>query len=83
MAGTFNEDNGNINVDKQNNFNNSDHFRFWDVGIPAIALTQNWEDDFNTKYQTGNDFPETINQETFYNAYQFIAKNTLGFAKNL
>ncbi len=67
----------------QNNFNNSDHFRFWDAGLPAIVLTQNWEDDFNTKYQSGNDFPETINQETYYNSFKFIARNTLGFLLNL
>lgn len=67
----------------RNNFNNSDHFRFWDVGIPAVVFTQNWEDDFNKKYQSGNDFPETINQATFYAAFNFIARNTLGILINL
>lgn len=67
----------------QNNFNNSDHFRFWDIGIPAIVFTQNWEDDFNPKYQSANDFPETINQQSFYNSFKYIARNTLGFLMNL
>lgn len=64
-------------VDK-NNFNNSDNFRFWDIGLACITLTQNWEDDFNKKYQTKNDFPETINQQSLYYAYKNIALSTLG-----
>lgn len=67
----------------QNNFNNSDHFRFWDVGIPALTFTQNWEDDFNPKYQSGNDFPETINQDTLYNAFKYLAQNTLTYLINI
>lgn len=68
---------------EQNDFNNSDHFRFWEVGIPALTFSQNWEDDFNKKYQTENDFPETINQDTYYNAFKYLAHNTLGFLINL
>lgn len=67
----------------RNDFNNSDNFRFWDVGIPAITLSQNWEDDFNPKYQSGNDFPETINQQSLYNAFQYIAQGVLGHLLNI
>lgn len=67
----------------RNDFSNSDHFRFWDVGIQALTFSQNWEDDFNKKYQSSNDFPETINQDTYYNAFKYLAHNTLGFLINI
>jgi Zn-dependent M28 family amino/carboxypeptidase len=61
----------------RNDFKMSDQFRFWDVGIPAITLTQNWEADFNPKFQTENDFPETLNQSSLYAAFQYVATITL------
>lgn len=58
---------------KANNFEQSDTFRFWERGIPAVTFSQNWEDDFNPKfYQTSQDTAETLNHETFYGAYKFI-----------
>lgn len=62
-----------------NNFKKSDHFRFWEVGIPSIVFTQNWDTDFNPRYQTADDFPETINQKTFNFAYRYIALSTIGY----
>jgi len=68
----------------QNNFKKSGHFRFWDKGIPAITLSQNWESDFNSKgYQSPNDFPETINQQTLHYSLQYVASMVLGYAKNI
>ncbi len=58
---------------RANNFEQSDTFRFWERGIPAVTFSQNWEDDFNPKfYQTSQDTPEVLNHETFYGAYKFI-----------
>ena len=62
----------------RNNFNSSDNFRFWEQGFPSVTFTQNWEDDFNKKYQTPNDFPETINQRTLFHAFKYLARSTLG-----
>jgi len=62
----------------RNNFNNSDNFRFWEQGFASVTFTQNWEDDFNKKYQTKNDFPETINQKTLFHAFKYLAISTLG-----
>jgi hypothetical protein len=57
-----------------NNFSQSDQFRFWDANLGAICYSQNWENDFNEKnYQTSQDIPETINQDTFYAAYVFLS----------
>jgi hypothetical protein len=62
----------------RNNFNSSDNFRFWEQGFASVTFTQNWEDDFNKKYQTANDFPETINQRTLFHAFKYLARSTLG-----
>ena len=68
----------------QNNFERSDHAKFWASGIAAIVYTQNWENDFNSKrYQTKNDFAEAINQSTFYSSYKFIAEMLLATAFGL
>ena len=57
----------------KNSFNNSDHFRFWDLGVPVLTFSQDWENDFNKKYQSPNDFPETINQKSLYEAYKYLS----------
>ena len=57
-----------------NGIDNSDHFRYQDEGFKAATFSQNWEDDFNPKfYQTPQDTPETLNHETFYQVYQYLA----------
>ncbi|MEI8346546.1 MAG: M28 family peptidase [Pseudomonadota bacterium] len=65
-----------------NGFNASSQINFWEQGIPALVLTQNWDSDYNMERQhTSNDFMETLNLKTFYAAYQFIAQATLSFAR--
>jgi hypothetical protein len=69
---------------RPNGFDSSDNFRFWEKGFSAVTFTQDWEDDFNTKnYQTTNDFPETLNQRTFYEAYIFISGAVASWALSL
>jgi len=63
-----------------NDFKSSDNFRFTDVGIPAITYSQNWETDFNQRFQTQNDFPETINRTTLHNAFKYLSIAVLGYA---
>ncbi|MGE3610231.1 MAG: M28 family peptidase [Bacteriovoracaceae bacterium] len=64
---------------RPNSFESSDNFRFWEQGLKAATFTQNWEDDFNPKfYQTPQDTPETLNHETLYSSYQYLAGATLG-----
>jgi len=61
---------------KENGFSQSDHFHFWQAGIGAMSLSQDWEDDFNSKrYQTSNDFVETLNFETLYGIYRYLTCN--------
>jgi hypothetical protein len=61
---------------KENGFSQSDHFHFWQAGIGAMTLSQDWEDDFNSKrYQTSNDFVETLNFETLYGIYRYLSCN--------
>jgi hypothetical protein len=61
---------------KENGFSQSDHFHFWQAGIGAMTLSQDWEDDFNSKrYQTSNDFVETLNFETLYGVYRYLSCN--------
>lgn len=59
---------------KPNGFENSDNFRFSQAGFSALTFSQNWEEDFNSQfYQTPQDTPETLNQETLWNSYLYIS----------
>jgi hypothetical protein len=56
-----------------NNFNDSDNFRYSDMGFRALTFSQDWENDFNPKfYQTSQDTPETLNHLTLYHNYLFL-----------
>jgi hypothetical protein len=68
----------------KNSFENSDNIRFWEQGFAALTLSQNWEDDFNSKaYQSKNDFPETLNQLTLYNSYLYTAYGVIGLINEM
>src|SRR5690606_32857033 len=61
-------------VPLKNDFASSDNIRFWESGVSAITFSQDWENDFNEKrFQTAQDFPETLNQDTFYRVYLYFA----------
>lgn len=67
-----------------NGFNASDHIRFWKNDIPSIVFSQNWEDDFNKKrHHTSNDFIETLNFDTFYRSFLFIAGSVLTWSSGI
>lgn len=55
-----------------NGMNSSSHISFWQAGIPAICLSQNWESDFNPRFHTPNDFSETLNMNTYALAFRYI-----------
>jgi hypothetical protein len=58
----------------KNDFNNSDHVRFWENDFGAITFSQNWEDDFNSMaYQSKSDIVETINQNSYFQAHKYIS----------
>lgn len=64
---------------EHNNFTQSDHSVFWDEGMPAFCLSQDWENDFNDRnYHTPQDLPETLNQETLYNSYLWVTTGVGG-----
>lgn len=67
----------------KNDFASSDNIRFWESGISSITFSQDWENDFNEKrFQTAQDFPETLNQDTFYRVYLYFAGFTAQFLRN-
>ena len=67
-----------------NGFNSSDHISFWDAGFPAVAFTQDWENDFNTnRYHGRNDFVETLNFKTLYHSYKYITGAVAAWAFDL
>jgi hypothetical protein len=64
-----------------NSFNMSDHINFWPLGIPVIALTQDWENDLNPRQHSKDDFFETLNFTTLYGNYKFIASAVVQWAR--
>lgn len=63
-----------------NGFDRSDHWSFWQAGIPAICITQDWENDFNeANYHTSHDAPSKLNRAYLAE----IARATLAAAKIL
>lgn len=55
-----------------NSMNSSSHINFWEAGYSAVCFTQNWESDFNPRFHTPNDFVETLNINTYTNAFRYI-----------
>lgn len=55
-----------------NAMNSSSHEMFWKQGLPAVVVTQNWENDFNPRWHTPNDFYETLNLNTWNSSFRFI-----------
>lgn len=53
----------NLNVQiLANGFNRSDNWPFWENGLHAITLSEDWESDFNEKnYHTENDTADSLN----------------------
>jgi hypothetical protein len=62
-----------------NGMNSSSHISFWEAQIPAICMTQNWESDFNPRFHTPNDFIETLNMNTYNNAFKYITAAVLAW----
>lgn len=67
-----------------NSFDSSDIVSFWGVGLPALVFTGDWENDYNSKrHHTSNDFPETLNFNSLYQSYRYLAYGALGWNFNL
>lgn len=57
-----------------NSYAHSGDLKVWDSSLIGATLSQNWEDDFNKGRNHGpNDFVETLNFNTLYSSYRFIA----------
>lgn len=52
---------------------------FWQLGIPAIVVSGDREADFNPRFQTSNDFYETINLMTYNNVFRFLTSAVLAW----
>jgi Zn-dependent M28 family amino/carboxypeptidase len=62
-----------------NSFDSSDIVQFWEKDLPAVVLTGDWENDYNIKrHHTANDFPETLNFNSLYQTYLYLAYGVLG-----
>lgn len=67
-----------------NGFQSSDHINFWEAGFHALALTQDWDNDFNwRRNHTSNDFPETLNMKTYFATFQNLSAGVLAWAYDL
>lgn len=64
---------------KEHKLFSSDNMPFEKEKIPVITFSQDWENDFNKRYMTQNDFVESINQNTFYSAYTYIYEMTMAY----
>lgn len=62
-----------------NSMNSSSHISFWEAGIPAVCMTQNWESDFNPRFHTPNDFIETLNLNTYLQTFRYITGAVLAW----
>ena len=62
-----------------NSMNSSSHISFWESGIPAVCMSQNWESDFNPRFHTPNDFIETLNMNTYSSAFRYITGSVLAW----
>lgn len=67
----------------RNDFAKSDSYRFWEAGIPSVTFTQNWETDKNRAVRGPNDFPESLNQKTLFQAFQYLAYGVIGWANEI
>ncbi|MBI2522279.1 MAG: M28 family peptidase [Bdellovibrio sp.] len=63
-----------------NDFNQGNGAAYWDLDAPTLIFTQNMESDMNPNYHTADDFAETLNYQTLYKSYQFIATGVLAWA---
>ncbi|NDG85544.1 MAG: M28 family peptidase, partial [Proteobacteria bacterium] len=62
----------------QNGFDRSDHWSFWQNGIPAICISEDWEGDFNDgNYHTRRDTPETLNYRYFEALLEWVKNGLL------
>ncbi len=66
-------------IPEANGLNLSSQASFWEVGIPALCFSQNWESDFNPRFRTSNDFVETLNINTYTNAFRYITGSLLAW----
>ena len=57
-----------------NSFPHTGDIRVWDDSLLGATLSQNWEEDFNkSRNHSPNDFAETLNFNTLYSSFRFIA----------
>jgi hypothetical protein len=57
-----------------NSFAHSGDLKVWAPSLIGATLSQNWEDDFNKgRNHNSNDFVETLNFNTLYSSFRFIA----------
>lgn len=57
-----------------NSFPHSGDLKLWDENLIGATFSQNWEEDFNKdRNHSPNDFVETLNFNTLYSSFRFIA----------
>lgn len=52
---------------------------FREAGFPTVVFSQNREGDLNPRYMTLNDFPETLNINTYTNVFRYITSSVLAW----
>jgi len=52
---------------------------FWSLGLPAVTLSENRETDLNPRYNTSNDFVETLNFNTYLLVFRALTGTVLSW----
>lgn len=52
---------------------------FWQLGLPAIIVTGDRVNDFNPRFQSSNDFYETLNLMTYNNVFRYLSSSVLAW----
>ncbi len=66
-----------------NGFNSFSHAYYWEKNLAGICFSQDWENDLNfNRFNTANDFAETLNFKTFNESIRFISAAILAWLTN-
>ncbi len=60
----------------------SDQGAFWQADLPALLFTQDWENDPDPRQHTANDFPETINFDTYGRSLRYILAGIIHWSQS-
>ncbi len=67
----------------KNGFDRSDQWSFWQKGLSAVCISEDWENDFNEKnYHTANDTPATLNDAYLNAVTEWVKSGVIAWTKD-